>query len=84
MVSILFIILSDTLSSSFSGNDEYGGGDDDNDLDDVSFAFLFLVYSCIILFTFSFSFLHLHVQPYLSLSYLMIIFYVLKKLNVLS
>ena len=82
MISILFIILSNTQSSSFSGNDEYGGGNDDNDRHDVSLAFLFLVYSCIIPLTFSF--LHLHVQPYLSLSYLMIIFYVLKKLNVLS
>ena len=32
----------------------------------------------------SFWFLHLHVQPYLFLSYLMIIFYVVKKLYVLS
>ena len=33
--------------------------------------------------TFSFSFLHLHVQPFLFLSYLMIIFYVPNKLCVL-
>ena len=40
----------------------------------------FLVYSCIIV---SFSFLHLHVQPFLFLSYVMIIFNVPNKLCVL-
>ena len=47
-------------------------------------SLFFLVYSCIIFFTFSFSFLHLHVQPFLFLSYLMIIFYVPNKLCVLG
>ena len=45
------------------------------------FSRIFLHYSCIFSL---FGFLHLHVQPYLFLSYLMIIFYVLKKLYVLS
>ena len=46
-------------------------------------SLFFLVYSCIIFLTFSFSLLHLHVQPFLFLSYLMIIFYVPNKLCVL-
>ena len=46
-------------------------------------CFFFLVYSCIIFLTFSFLFLHLHVQPFLFLSYLMIIFYVPNKLCIL-
>ena len=47
-------------------------------------SLFFLVYSCIIFLTFSFSFLHLYVQPFLFLSYLMIIFYVPNKLCVLG
>lgn len=34
--------------------------------------------------TFSFSFLHSHIQTYLFLSYIMIIFHVVKKLYLLS
>ena len=43
---------------------------------DCTFSLLllfFFSYFCIIFLTFSFSFLHLHVQPYLFLSYLLII-----------
>ena len=44
-----------------------------------TFSLLPPFFSRIFAFSFSFSFLHVHVQPYLSLSYLMIIFYVVKK-----
>ena len=51
----------------------------------ASFALFFFSSFILALFflTFSFSFLHLHVQPFLFLSYLMIIFYVPNKLCIL-
>ena len=52
-----------------------------------SFSLLSLFFSrnlAVFLLTFSFSFWHLPVQPYLFLSYLMIIFYVVKKFFVIN
>ena len=46
----------------------------------ASFPFFFWYILALCFLTFSFSFLHLYIQPYLLLSYLMIIFYVAKKL----